>query len=48
VTPYSNAVQVFATRPDAVDAVRGCLAGMRRPHGPDIVTRGAVALVPAT
>jgi hypothetical protein len=37
VTPYANAVQVYATRPEAVPAIRECLRQIERPGGPAIV-----------
>lgn len=37
ITPYANAVQVYATRPEAVPAIRECLHQIERPGGPAIV-----------
>lgn len=37
VTPWSNAVQVFATHPGAVAPIRACLKQIRRAEGPEIV-----------
>ncbi len=39
VTPYANAVQVYATRPEVVPAIRDCLRQIERPGGPAIVVR---------
>jgi hypothetical protein len=39
VTPYANAVQVYATRADAIPAIRDCLRQIERPGGPAIVLR---------
>lgn len=37
VTPYANAVQVYATRPEAVEQVRACLKQIERSTGPAII-----------
>ncbi len=40
VTPYTNAVQFYVTRPEAIPAIRECLRQIERPGGPAIVLRG--------
>ncbi len=37
VTPYASAVQIYAARPEAADAIRACLRHVQRPGGPAIV-----------
>ena len=37
VTPFANAVQIYATRPEAADTIRACMHQVESPQGPAMV-----------